>query len=103
MKKFFKQCCEYWRPILVAAALLVSLAVATTFTDNKQGMLQPNTFFFEDRPRFIYVDKGEVVDHKNGAVIADRVTGVLYLYIDQDNIMCPMYNSDGTLMLLDEG
>ena len=51
----------------------------------------------------MYVDKGEVVTHKNGAVIADRVTGVLYLYIDQDNIMCPLYNSDGTVMLLDEG
>ena len=100
MKDFIK---HYGGAILTAIVLLVALAVATTFTDNKQGMLQPNTFFFGDRPRFIYVDKGEVVNHKNGAVIADRVTGVLYLYIDQDNIMCPMYNSDGTIMLLDEG
>lgn len=83
--------------------LLVSLAVANTLLNSKQGVLQPNTFFFEDRPRFMYVDKGEVITRKNGAVIADRVTGVLYLYIDQDNIMCPLYNSDGTLMVLDEG
>ena len=99
MKNFIKQ---YGGAILLAVVLLVSLAVASTFLNSKQGMLQPNTFFFEDRPRFMYVDKGEVVTHKNGAVIADRVTGVLYLYIDQDNIMCPLYNSDGTVMLLDE-
>lgn len=100
MKNFFKQ---YWGALLVAVVLLVVMAVASTFIGSKNDVLQANTFFFEDRPRFIYVDKGEVVNHKNGAVIADRVTGVLYLYIDQDNIMCPMYNSDGTLMLLDEG
>lgn len=100
MKNFIKQ---YGGAILLAVVLLVSLAVASTFINSKQGVLQPNTFFFEDRPRFMYVDKGEVIKHKNGSVIVDRVTGVLYLYIDQDNIMCPLYNSDGTLMVLDEG
>ena len=100
MKNFIKQ---YGQAILLAVAFLVSLAVVSTFLHSKQGVLQPNTFFFEDRPRFMYVDKGEVVKHKNGAVIVDRVTGVMYLYIGQDNIMCPLYNSDGTLMVLDEG
>ena len=100
MKNFIKQ---YGGGILLAVVLLVSLAVASTFLNSKQGVLQPDTFFFEDRPRFMYVDKGEVVTHKNGAVVVDRVTGVLYLYIDQDNIMCPLYNSDGTVMVLDEG
>lgn len=100
MKDFIKQ---YGGAILTAIVLLVALAVATTFTDNKQGMLRPNTFFFEDRPRFIYVDKGEVINGKQGSVIVDRVTGVMYLYIDADNIICPLYNSDGTLMLMDEG
>ena len=100
MKNFIE---KYGGGILLAVVLLVFLAVANTFVHSKDGMLQPNTFFFADRPRFMYVDKGEVVTHKNGAVIADRVTGVLYLYIDQDNIMCPLYNSDGTVMLLDEG
>ena len=100
MKNFLKQ---YGGGILLAVVLLVTLAVASTFVHSKDGMLQPNTFFFEDRPRFMYVDKGEFVKNKNGAVIVDRVTGVLYLYIDQDNIMCPLYNSDGTLMVLDEG
>ena len=100
MKNFIE---KYGGGILLAVVLLVFLAVANTFVHSKDGMLQPNTFFFEDRPRFMYVDKGEVVKHKNGAVIVDRVTVVLYLYIDQDNIMCPLYNSDGTLMVLDEG
>lgn len=100
MKNFIE---KYGGGILLAVVLLVFLAVASTFVHSKDGMLQPNTFFFEDRPRFMYVDKGEFVKHKNGSVIVDRVTGVLYLYIDQDNIMCPIYNSDGTLMLLDEG
>lgn len=100
MKNFIE---KYGGGILLAVVLLVFLAVANTFVHSKDGMLQPNTFFFEDRPRFMYVDKGEVIKHKNGAVIVDRVTGVLYLYIDQDNIMCPLYNSDGTLMVLDEG
>lgn len=100
MKNFIKQ---YGGGILLAVVLLVTLAVASTFVHSKGGMLQPNTFFFEDRPRFMYVDKGEFVTNKNGAVIVDRVTGVLYLYLDQDNIMCPLYNSDGTLMVLDEG
>ena len=94
---------KYGGGILLAVVLLVTLAVASTFVHSKDGMLQPNTFFFEDRPRFMYVDKGEVIKHKNGSVIVDRVTGVLYLYIDQDSIMCPLYNSDGTLMVLDEG
>ena len=100
MKNFIE---KYGGGILLAVVLLVFLAVASTFVHSKDGMLQPNTFFFEDRPRFMYVDKGEVIKHKNGPVIVDRVTGVLYLYIDQDNIMCPLYNSDGTLMVLDEG
>lgn len=100
MKDFIK---HYGGAILTAIVLLVAFAVATTFTDNKQGMLQPNTFFFEDRPRFMYVDKGEVVKSKQGSVIVDRVTGVMYLYIDADNIICPLYNSDGSLMILDEG
>lgn len=100
MKNFIE---KYGGGILLAVVLLVFLAVASTFVHSKDGMLQPNTFFFEDRPRFMYVDKGEFVKHKNGSVIVDRVTGVLYLYIDQDNIMCPLYNSDGTLMILDEG
>ena len=100
MKNFIE---KYGGGILLAVVLLVILAVASTFVHSKDGMLQPNTFFFDDRPRFMYVDKGEVVKHKNGAVIVDRVTGVMYLYIDQDNIMCPLYNSDGTLMVLDEG
>lgn len=100
MKNFIE---KYGGGILLAVVLLVFLAVASTFVHSKDGMLQPNTFFFEDRPRFMYVDKGEFVKHKNGSVIVDRVTGVLYLYIDQDNIMCPLYNSDGTLMVLDEG
>ena len=100
MKNFIE---KYGGGILLAVVLLVFLAVANTFVHSKDGMLQPNTFFFEDRPRFMYVDKGEVIKHKNGAVIVDRVTGVLYRYIDQDNIMCPLYNSDGTLMVLDEG
>lgn len=100
MKNFIE---KYGGGILLAVVLLVFLAVANTFVHSKDGMLQPNTFFFEDRPRFMYVDKGEVIKHKNGSVIVDRVTGVLYLYIDQDNIMCPLYNSDGTLMVLDEG
>lgn len=98
MKEFIKQ---YGFPILTVIVLLVALAVASTFIDNKQGMLQPNTFFFEDRPRFMYVDKGEVVKGKQGFVIVDRVTGVMYLYIDADNIMCPMYNEDGSLILYD--
>ena len=100
MKNFIE---KYGGGILLAVVLLVFLAVANTFVHSKDGMLQPNTFFFEDRPRFMYVDKGEVIKHKNGSVIVDRVTGVMYLYIDQDNIMCPLYNSDGTLMVLDEG
>ena len=100
MKNFIE---KYGGGILLAVVLLVSLAVASTFVHSKDGMLQPNTFFFEDRPRFMHVDKGEVIKHKNGSVIVDRVTGVMYLYIDQDNIMCPLYNSDGTLMVLDEG
>ena len=100
MKNFIE---KYGGGILLAVVLLVFLAVASTFVHSKDGMLQPNTFFFEDRPRFMYVDKGEVIKHKNGSVIVDRVTGVLDLYIDQDNIMCPLYNSDGTLMVLDEG
>lgn len=100
MKEFIK---HYGGAILTAIVLLVALGVASTLTDKKQGMLQPNTFFFEDRPRFMYVDKGEVVKHKQGSVIVDRVTGVMYLYIDADNIMCPLYNSDGSLMLMDEG
>ena len=100
MKNFIK---KYGGGILLAVVLLVILAVASTFVHSKDGMLQPDTFFFDDRPRFMYVDKGEFVKNKNGAVIVDRVTGVLYLYIDQDNIMCPLYNSDGTLMVLDEG
>lgn len=100
MKNFIE---KYGGGILLAVVLLVFLAVASTFVHSKDGMLQPNTFFFEDRPRFMYVDKGEFIKHKNGSVIVDRVTGVLYLYVDQDNIMCPLYNSDGTLMLLDEG
>lgn len=100
MKNFIE---KYGGGILLAVVLLVILAVANTFVHSKDGVLQPNTFFFEDRPRFMYVDKGEVIKHKNGSVIVDRVTGVLYLYIDQDNIMCPLYNSDGTLMVLDEG
>ena len=100
MKNFIE---KYGGGILLAVVLLVFLAVANTFVHSKDGMLQPNTFFFEDRPRFMYVDKGEVIKHKNGSVIVDRVTGVLYLYIDEDNIMCPLYNSDGTLMVLDEG
>lgn len=100
MKNSIKQ---YGGAILLAVVLLVTLAVASTFVHSKDGMLQPNAFFFEDRPRFMYVDTGEFVKNKNGAVIADRVTGVLYLYVDQDNIMCPLYNSDGTLMVLDEG
>ena len=100
MKNFIE---KYGGGILLAVVLLVILAVANTFVHSKDGMLQPNTFFFEDRPRFMYVDKGEFVKNKKGAVIVDRVTGVLYLYIDQDNIMCPLYNSDGTLMVLDEG
>lgn len=100
MKEFIK---HYGGAILIAIVLLVAFGVASTLTDKKQGMLQPNTFFFEDRPRFMYVDKGEVVKHKQGSVIVDRVTGVMYLYIDADNIMCPLYNSDGSLMLMDEG
>ena len=101
MKNFFSCFKEYWVPLLVTIVLLVTLAVASTFINTKNHVLQPNTFFFEDRPRFLYVDEGEVTKHKNGTVIVDRVTGVLYLYMEQDNTMCPLYNSDGTIIVID--
>lgn len=103
MKNFFAWVREYWVALLVAVVLLVVLAVASTFINTKNHVLQPNTFFFKDRPRFLYVDEGEFVKHKNGTVIVDRVTGVLYLYMEQDNTMCPLYNSDGTVMVMDNG
>lgn len=73
---------------------------------------QPGTFVAKGENRFILVDKwneGNPIGHCY--VCADKVTGVMYLYtthIDPDGIsyratMTPLYNTDGTLMIYDEG
>lgn len=72
---------------------------------------QPGTFVDKNESRFILVDKWEEGAIGNCYVYADKVTGVMYLYtthMDSDAkgyraTMTPLYNTDGTLMIYDEG
>lgn len=69
---------------------------------------QPGTFIDPEREdsRFLLVDEWYeygVIGHCY--VYADKVTGVMYLYTSDtyQATMTPLYNSDGTLMIYDEG
>lgn len=58
---------------------------------------QPGTF---GEGRFVLVD---IVHDASGTqlnIMADKVTGVMY-YTGVYGLMCPVYNSDGSLMLYD--
>lgn len=73
---------------------------------------QPGTFVDKNESRFVLVDKwddGNTIGYCY--VYADKVTGVMYLYTTRLNpdgkgyraTMTPLYNTDGTLMIYDEG
>lgn len=66
---------------------------------------QPGTFVNKGESRFIVVDKwrGDIAPYCY--VYADKVTGVMYLYTcdTYQSTMTPLYNTDGTLIIYDEG
>lgn len=67
---------------------------------------QPESFVDKGESRFIFVDEWYEYNHLGRCyVYADKVTGVMYLYINDGykGGMTPLYNSDGTLMIYDEG
>lgn len=71
----------------------------------KNNCVQPGSFF-SDKTRFILVDESECSGISPRArIYCDTVTGVLYMYVV--NVyqagITPLYNSDGTLMLYDNG
>lgn len=82
------------------------LLIFTLSACGKSTATQPGSFF-DDSPRFILVDQS----HNSGlaattvSIYCDSVTGVLYMYIDgcYNGGITPLYNSDGSLMLYDEG
>lgn len=66
---------------------------------------QPGTFVDKGENRFILVDEWNEYNVGHCCVYADKVTGVMYLYTDDTSqaTMTPLYNTDGTLMIHDEG
>lgn len=56
--------------------------------------------FFTEEERFIKVDTGSVCGH-NATVYADSITGVMYIFVGGYGSFCPLYNTDGTLMIYD--
>lgn len=62
--------------------------------------------FFNNGQRFILVDESPNSGlPADVSIYYDSVTGVLYMYIDgcYNGGITPLYNSDGSLMLYDEG
>lgn len=81
----------------VAACLLIWVLGRVMIT-----LQHPSThlFFPADRERFVEVDRGTACGHRS-VVAADRETGVLYLFIEDG--VSPLFQSDGELMIYDEG
>ena len=89
----------------IICIFLCFLLIFTLSACGKSTATQPGSFF-DDSPRFILVDRS--VDFGLAATVSiycDSVTGVLYMYIDgtYNGGITPLYNSDGSLMLYDEG
>lgn len=85
----------------IICIFLCFLLIFTLSACGKSAATQPGSFF-DNSPRFFLVDRS--VDFGLAATVSiycDSVTGVLYLYINGG--ITPLYNSDGSLMLYDEG
>lgn len=85
--------------LLACLMVLVGCGSATT---------QPGTFVDKGENRFILVDEWYEEDNLGHCyVYADKVTGVMYLYTTHGKgyraTMTPLYNTDGTLIIYDEG
>ena len=88
--------------IIVCIAVIIFGFIKYDFPKN--AATQPGTFFFDNEDRFILVDYDKSSDGSI-RVIADKVTGVMYLEYHYNfyTSFCPLYNTDGTLMIYDEG
>ncbi len=62
--------------------------------------LQDGSFFPAGGERFLKIDSGEVCGHP-ATVYADSITGVMYIFVGGYGSFCPLYNSDGSLMIYD--
>lgn len=82
--------------VAFACALLACLCLLTGCAKPTQ----PGTFGEE---RFIWVDSVKDVFGNRLDIVADRITGVMYFKGTKGSYgqMCPIYNSDGSLVLYD--
>lgn len=67
---------------------------------NSVEELQDGSFFPVDSERFLKIDSGKVCGH-DATVYADSITGVMYIFVGGYGSFCPLYNTDGSLMIYD--
>lgn len=90
---------------IICIFLCILLIFTLSACGKKSAATQPGSFF-NNSQRFILVDESPNSGiPADVSIYYDSVTGVLYMYIDgcYNSGITSLYNSDGSLMLYDEG